>query len=262
MYFQIGTALYRKWKDLPPEDPDKAELERFLKIYEEAPLFIVGFSDEDLIVTGVEPDWLEFFKLPYPQMLLEYPKATYKPIFKTDNPVRPLVYLAEFQNRYHIEVLVRSEDFLLPDVVQEIVKRFAATPKEALELATKTGVINLLSFIFSIGHEEFDVELNVIYNPTCKHVSSLYPDLPKPERFMVCQGCEQPDQVCRELAHMAHYFIYLIVKTIAFINQPQNYIVKESFPLTPKEERLKEKARQKPLQYPPYFAKKATTRCA
>jgi len=54
MYFKIGSRLYRKWKNLPDGDPDKAELERFLKVYEQAPLFLVGMSDEDLIVHGID----------------------------------------------------------------------------------------------------------------------------------------------------------------------------------------------------------------
>jgi len=87
MYLKIGSRLYRKCKNLPLDDSNKTELERFLKVYEQAPLFLVGFSDEDLIVQGIEPQWLDFFKLPYPQMVLEYPKATYKHVFNTENHV-------------------------------------------------------------------------------------------------------------------------------------------------------------------------------
>jgi hypothetical protein len=257
MYLKIGSRLYRKWKNLPPDDPDKTELERFLKIYEQAPLFLVGFSDEDLIVQGIEPQWLDFFKPPYPQMLLQYPKATYKPIFNTENPVSVMIYLAEYQDRYHVEVLVPGEDFLVPEMVQKIARGFNVSPDEAIRLATKVSVINLLSFVFKIEQEDFDVEVNVIHNTTCKnHRSSIYPDLPKPERFVVCKGCDNPDEVCKELPHMAQYFVYLIVKTIAFINQPQNYIVKETVPLTPREERLKGKSMESPEHYMPYFAKK------
>ena len=54
MYFNIGSRLYRKWENLPDGDPDKAELERFLKVYEQAPLFLVGMSDEDLIIHGID----------------------------------------------------------------------------------------------------------------------------------------------------------------------------------------------------------------
>jgi len=39
MYLKIGSRLYHKWKNLPAGDPDKAELERFLKVYEQAPFY-------------------------------------------------------------------------------------------------------------------------------------------------------------------------------------------------------------------------------
>ena len=251
MYFKIGSRLYRKWKNLSDGDPDKAELERFLKVYEQAPLFLVGMSDEDLIIHDIEPEWLDFFKLPYPQIVLEYPKATYKPVFNTENPVSVMVYLAEYQREYHVEVLVPSEDLLVPQMVQEIIREFNATSNKVAGLITKVSVINLLSFVFSIDTEGADLNVNVIHNHKCpSKKTSIYPDLPKPERFIVCEGCDNPDQVCEELSQMAQYFIFLIVKTIAFINQPQNYIIKETFPLTPREQRLKEKSVM------PYFAKK------
>jgi len=50
-------------------------------------ILIVLYNNSCTLKSAPEPDWLDFFKMPYPQMVLEYPKATYKPVFNTENPV-------------------------------------------------------------------------------------------------------------------------------------------------------------------------------
>jgi hypothetical protein len=78
-----------------PGDQDRKELERFLWAYAEAPLFLVGFSDEGLVIEDVDSEWIGLFKLPYQSMVLEFPKATYR--------FEPKRYNTSFRSDYAIE---------------------------------------------------------------------------------------------------------------------------------------------------------------
>ncbi len=236
-YERIGSKLALKWSGLPNGSPEKESLGKFIDVYGKAPMFLVGFSSEEM-EKSISPD-IELnseFHLPFPTMLLDFPEADY---LAASVGTSPLIYLTTTDTGYFAEVLNYT-------MYQKQDKRKMGSNWSPVQSTLSV----LCSFAFRL-YPQVEITFNNANNDECdKERSIVYDDIVKIDTFKVCNNCEHITSYCESLSAVTPAFLSLIIKAVEYINEPQMYVIKETPEMTSSERRRAEKGNM------PYFGKK------
>lgn len=235
-YEKIGKKLGRMEQETMFEILfDKANLSKYRKHYESLPLFLVGWKQADMdneIDRELEPLELDLIQLRYPDMLLDFP------LTKMHGGVTaPIVRIKEFNSHgpvWYCEVLypiADTMDFIPSDL------------RETAEIYCENMILSL-RFLLVIDKER--KEFTTILSADCWDYSQKAEWIVDP-MFLPFYFSDNNSENSKALAD---YWGHLIIKTILYINCPQNVIVLDTPELTPHEQRFKEKGKK------PFFQKK------
>jgi hypothetical protein len=256
-YERIGNGLYKCYAGWPDGSPLKAHLKKFLDSFIKAPLFLVGFTEEDLLVYDITPEDVKDVRLPFKTMLLDMPKANYRNVLGLY--IHPIIYLSAVrEDTLYAEMLVSGKEILSDIAAME---KYSAQAELSLQhiksavsmKAEKLCVWSVAGFLCHIDRAtgEFRTVPNRESILECKQSQFRMSELEGPSQFMACD-CENRNEKCEALSELTLFINKCVLKTISYINQPQNYIVKETVEMTSHEQKLIEKGKR------PYFGKKPT----
>ena len=117
-YEKLGSRLTRYVKGgFGPESSKKAAAD-FVKLYERLPLFLVGLSENDLSGKIIRESVTSEFHLPFPNLLLEFPKfnrETYSHLesIQYSKTYHPMVFVSQISSHlFAFEVIALSEESL------------------------------------------------------------------------------------------------------------------------------------------------------
>lgn len=269
LYERMGRRLTRYLQNMCHSAPERKATTDFINFYVTLPLFLVGFSDDDPILGG--DCEVSGFHLPFPHLLLEFPKLSrdaYAPLesIQYSQTYHPLVFVAEITpHLFAFDVLTLSEDSSL-SFLYNIDKLDQLPGTEFLKDAPRAFIDDYLLrkafnvdysglFEFDEHYRGFDVMPNLYQDVNCTDNPVPFPDS-VPERiknrtieeitvsFPTLTGYFYSDQDCIHESELSpiKYWADLIILAVYYISSPTTYIVKETEDLTPREQRLKQKA--------------------
>ncbi|MHB8880376.1 MAG: hypothetical protein ACYC69_02580 [Thermodesulfovibrionales bacterium] len=217
VYEMVGSSLNRLLKDMP-DGPDRRGTVAMLKVYERAHLFLVGWDEptfEAMFEKAPDTDDARDFRLPFDEVVLCYPGLTANsPVFG-EHPWTLLI-------RRMTEV---GED------------AFAVTWSM---MHTETRLPNTVGCRFDVNRETGEILVNPALMKEFIPLERLGADktkLPYGSSNIIART-------------MMGNSVRLAIHSMAYINAPMNYIVREGMPLTKFEQRRKDKAVK------PFFSKK------
>lgn len=260
-YEIIGNRAARFLKSIEGSAGAKLykSIKEFVRKYESSPLFVVGL-DEGMIESITE-EWkkgdrtevLTNFRLPYPTMVLDFPKGV-----SPGRPEDPCIMFIDTisPNRYYIEVLRTEESYQKRlDSASQIERSMA----EALHRSDSQQIGEAVATILYINPEcpeKSEIITSCEYLADCQIPVIPNDDVTGYCIFSSCAPangqCAIKTPMCRVAGESTSWTVFILAVVLAYINRPDRYVIKITPEKTAREKRLQTKAKV------PSFSKKET----
>jgi len=252
-YESVGARAARRLRAYEANPATKPQfllcMRQFVQKYQAAPLFVIGLETETIL--SIVELWgttdlisiLADFRLPYPTMVLDFPKG-----LDPRNPDDPCVIFVDTlsDGRYYIETLRTSEAHLLrtkfmPESARTLLDTVPLS--EGQEIGEASAIIlEIDSLIPNNTHILFSAE----YINDC--LVPVAPDYRVPGycTFSACApkgSCPAKTPICQNISQSADYTIAMLCVVLSYINRPDRYLVKVTPEKTDREKRLAAKGR-------------------
>ena len=234
-YQEFGFGIARRLKELPPSE-GKDLFQQFFEEYKKAPLFLVGFSGEDMSQLTKQDIDFNYLRMPYGHMILEFCEVD-KILASTH--VHLIFDLWEISTEeIYADIIIYSSgknDLTQYSHLKEDWKKLisAAVGKEYAR--------SMSTFLIRIDRTKNEYS-RIQLSPTtftCAHKNELI-TLPfqthSPFLTMCSSDCNEKHTRCTS-AKNAEKWDTSILAILSYINQPQNYEVTETPILTDKEKK-------------------------
>ena len=265
-YEEIGIAAARSLRWLESSHPSEvraiSNLRDFLNKYQEASLFVVGMTRENIDSLNSETerhekpeDWVPAFRLPFPSMVLDFPEGICPALGN-----EPFLLFVDTlgDGTYYVEKLCTrrsclrwAERIRLTDPARSL--RLQSLAREVVELWEVSAFILMLD---RQAPDQSSGRYNAEFISDCRTPVEPMWQVKGYSVFSVCKKlkdggiCSSTTPGCRTYRDHADQDASLLHAVLRYINRPDRFLVKVTPEKTAREKRLEAKKRV------PSFAKK------